>query len=47
MRALAVPDGVGLALHVRAPDETAARSRAWGLPARALAASGRLPCGLR
>lgn len=47
VRARAVPDGVGLVLYVRAPDGTAARSRAQGLLDRALTATGRLPSGLR
>ncbi|MFI2609532.1 hypothetical protein [Kitasatospora sp. NPDC018619] len=43
VRARAVPDGVGLVLYVRAADETAARTRAQGLLARALTAPDRLP----
>ncbi|MFF2745306.1 hypothetical protein ACFVVA_07170 [Kitasatospora sp. NPDC058048] len=47
VRARAVPDGIGLVLYVRAPDETAALARARGLLDRALARTGRLPSGLR
>lgn len=42
VRVRAVPDGIGLVLYVRAPDETAAWSRTRGLLDRALAATGRL-----
>ncbi|MFD4657190.1 hypothetical protein ACFWP2_16360 [Kitasatospora sp. NPDC058444] len=45
VRALAVPDGIGLVLYVRAPDEAAAQSRARDLLDRALAVTGRFPSG--